>query len=618
MIAQVTGGKALPPEVLQHVVTKTDGVPLFVEELTKMVLESGLLREHQGHYALTGPLPPLAIPTTLHDSLMARLDRLATVKGLAQLGATLGREFAYEVLQAVSPWDEETLRWGLQQLVDAELLYRQGLPPQATYRFKHALIQDTAYQSLLRSTRQQYHQRIAQVLETCFPASVERQPELVAHHYTEASLFGQAIPAWQRAGECANARSAHLEAIHHLTKGLDMLTTLPHTPERDRQELLLRLTLGVSLTVTRGWGAPEVAQTHARARELCQQEDQLQLFPVLWGLWAFHVLRAEFQAARELAEQLLTLAQRGHDVALHVEGHAALGTTLFMHGELVPCRAHLEQAIALYAPHQHRTLAWHYSLDPKVGCLAFGAAALWMLGYPEQAMQRSQEAVTLAHELAHPFSLAFAQCWAASLHQLRREGHAAQAQAEAALTLSAAQGFHAYMTAGTVLRGWALATQGQSAEGLAQMHQGLEDWRSTGAEQAVAWYLGLLAEGYGTVGQVEEGLCQLTEALALVANNGEDFYAPELHRLVGELLLQQTASHAPQAEACFRQALDIARCQQSKSWELRAATSLARLWQQQGKHTEAHELLTPIYEWFTEGFDTADLQEAEALLKTLM
>jgi class 3 adenylate cyclase/predicted ATPase len=618
MITQVTGGKALPPELLQHLITKTDGVPLFVEELTKTVLESGLLREDQGQYVLTGPLQPLAVPTTLHDSLMARLDHLATVKGLAQLGATLGREFAYELLQAVSPWDGETLRWGLQQLVEAELLYQHGLPPQATYRFKHALIQDTAYQSLLRSTRQQYHQRIAQILEARFPELCETQPELLAQHYTEAGVLAQAIPYWQRAGDHANARSAYVEAIHHLTRGLELLTTLPHTPERDRQELRLRLALGVSLTVTRGWGAPEVAHTHARTRELCQQEEHAQLFPVLWGMWAFHLLRAEFQTARELATQLLTLAQRGHAAALHVGGHAALGMTLFMRGELAPSRAHLEQAIALYDPHQHRTLALHYSLDPKVGCLAFGAVALWMLGYPEQAVQRSQEAVTLAHELAHPFCLAFAQCWAAAQQQLLRESHAAQGQAEATMTLSAAHGFQNYLTAGMVLRGWALATQGQRAEGLAQMHQGLQDWRSTGAEQAVAWYLGLLAEGYGTVGQVEAGLCQLAEALALVANNGEGFYAPELHRLRGEFLLQQAASHAPQAEACFRQALDIGRCQQAKSWELRAAVSLARLWQHQGKRVEARELLAPVYGWFTEGFDTADLREAEALLKTLM
>ena len=271
MTGRVAHGKALPPEVVEQVVAKTDGVPLFVEELTKMVLESGLLQEREERYELTGPLPPLAIPTTLHDSLMARLDRLATVKGLAQLGATLGREFSYELLHAVSPWDEATLRRGLQQLVEAEFLYQQGLPPQATYLFKHALIQEAAYQSLLKSTRQQYHQRIAQVLEARFPDICETQPELLAHHYTEAGLLAQAIPYWQQAGQRALERSATLEAVAHLTQGLAVLGTLPDTPARAQQELGMQITLGPALMHTRGFEAPEVTRAYARARELCQQ-----------------------------------------------------------------------------------------------------------------------------------------------------------------------------------------------------------------------------------------------------------------------------------------------------------------------------------------------------------
>jgi predicted ATPase len=301
-------------------------VPLFVEELTKMVLESGLLQEREERYELTGPLPPLAIPTTLHDSLMARLDRLATVKSLAQLGATLGREFAYELLQAVSPWDEGTLRRGLQQLVATEFLYQRGLPPQATYLFKHALIQDAAYQSLLRSTRQQYHQRIAQVLEAQFPETVTTQPELLAYHYTEAGLTEQAIPYWQRAGQRAVERSAHVEAISHLTKGLELLKTLPDTPERTRQELDLQITLGPALMVIKGPAAPEAERVYNRARALCQHVGETpQLYPTLWGLWLFYIERGEVQTARELGEQLLTLAQRAQDPALLVEAYHALG-----------------------------------------------------------------------------------------------------------------------------------------------------------------------------------------------------------------------------------------------------------------------------------------------------
>ncbi len=314
MTNRVAHGKALPAEVVAQVVAKTDGVPLFVEELTKMVLESGLLQEREDRYELTGPLPPLAIPTTLHDSLMARLDRLATVKSLAQLGATLGREFSYELLQAVSPWDEGTLQRGLHQLVEAELLYQRGLPPQATYLFKHALIQDAAYQSLLRSTRQQYHQRIAQVLEARFPDLCETQPELLAHHYTEAGFMAQAIPYWQRAGQRAVERSANLEAIGHLTKGLEVLVTLPETRERTQQELALLTTLGPAMIVIKGYGAPEVEDTYLRARELCQQvDDPAQRFPVVRGLWNRYLMRAEHQQARELGEQLLSLAHSLHD-----------------------------------------------------------------------------------------------------------------------------------------------------------------------------------------------------------------------------------------------------------------------------------------------------------------
>jgi predicted ATPase len=292
MTGRVAHGKALPPEVVEQVVAKTDGVPLFVEELTKMVLESGLLQERAERYALTGPLPPLAIPATLHDSLMARLDRLATVKALAQLGATLGREFAYELLQAISPWDEGTLQQGLHQLVTAEFLYQQGLPPQATYRFKHALIQDAAYQSLLRSTRQQYHQRIAQVLEGRFPDTVETQPELLAHHYTEAGLAEQAIAYWQRAGEHARERSAPLEAISHCTTGIALLQILPETPARTQQAVSLHLALGAALQMAKGFTAPEVEQAYTQARAWCQQLGETPaLVPVLYGLWRFYLVR---------------------------------------------------------------------------------------------------------------------------------------------------------------------------------------------------------------------------------------------------------------------------------------------------------------------------------------
>jgi predicted ATPase/class 3 adenylate cyclase len=615
MVAQVAGGKPLPAEVRQQVVAKTDGVPLFVEELTKMVLETGLLQEREDRYELAGPFPALAIPATLHDSLMARLDRLGPVKAVAQLGATLGRTFSYELLRAVSSLDKEMLQRALAELVQAELLYQQGVPPQATYLFKHALIQDAAYQSLLKSRRQQYHQRIAQVLAAQFPELGETQPELLAHHLTEAGSIAQALPYWQRAGQRSIQRSANLEAIAQLTKALELLETLPETPGRTRQELDLHTALGPALIATKGYAALEVEHAYARARELCQHVGETpQLFPVLFGLRLFYQQRAEFHTARELEVQLFHLAQRVQDPALLAVAHQALGATLYWLGELTQARAHLEQGIALYDPQQHRALISGAIQDSGVTCLAFVARVLWLLGYPDQALQRSQDALTRARELSHPFSLAYALGCTAAVHQLRREGQAAQERAEAAMVLSCEQGFALWLALGTFLRGWALAAQGQPAAGLAQLRQGLAAYQAMGTEVAQSYLLALLAEAYVKGGEAEEGLCILAEALAAVHRHGERFYEAELHRLKGQLLRLQVVSDEPEAETCFHQALDIARRQQAKSLELRAAMSLSRLWHQQGRRPEAYELLAPIYGWFTEGFDTADLQEAKALL----
>jgi TOMM system kinase/cyclase fusion protein len=617
MTGRVAHRKALPAEVIGQVVAKTDGVPLFVEELTKMVLESGLLQEREDRYELTGPLPPLAIPTTLHDSLMARLDRLATVKGMAQLGATLGREFSYELLQAVAPWDEGTLRRGLQQLVEAEFLYQQGLPPQATYLFKHALIQEAAYQSLLRSMRQQYHQRIAQVLEACFPDLCETQPELLAHHYTEAGLLAQAIPYWQQAGQRALRRSANVEAIEHLTRGLDILKTLPDIPDYAQRELDLQVALGPALMATKGLAAPEVEYAYTRARELCHQVGETpQLFSVLMGLCMFYRQRGAFQTACQVGEQCLALAQHVDAPALLLEAHCALGVPLFYLGELALSRFHLEQGSALYNLQQSRSHAFRYGLDPGVNCLLV-AWPLWLLGYPDQALERSREALTLAQELSHPYSLAYALQSAMRLHRFRREVQAAREQAEDLVTLSDQQGFAQWLAGGTMMCGWALTVQGQEGEGMAQMHHGLTAWRAMGIEAGLPYWLAMLAEAYGSTGQVEAGRRVLAEALTLVDTTEERWWEAELHRLEGELLLALSTDHAAQAETCFHQALDIARRQQAKSLELRAAMSLSRLWQQQGKRAEAYQLLAETYGWFTEGFDTADLQEAKALLAEL-
>ncbi|HKA54003.1 MAG TPA: adenylate/guanylate cyclase domain-containing protein, partial [Candidatus Binatia bacterium] len=570
MVEGVARDRVLPAEVLQQVVAKTDGVPLFVEELTKMVLESGLVKERHDRYELTSPLPPLAIPTTLHDSLMARLDRLSTVKEVAQLGATLGREFTYDLLRAVSPLDEAELQRDLARLVKAELLYQRGFPPQARYIFKHALIQDAAYQSLLRSTRQQYHKQIAQILAERFREIAETQPELLAHHYTEAGLFAQAVPYWQQAGQRAIERSAHVEAISHLTKGLELLKTLPQTSECRQQELTLHITLGVPLTATKGYAAAEVGKVYTRARELCRQMGESpQLFPVLFGLWRFYLQRAELQTARELAEQCLSLAERVQDPARLLRAHNTLGVTLFFLGELVPAREHLERGIALYSPQQRRSLA--SVQDPVVVCLAYAAWALWHLGYPDQALKRSQEALTLAQELSHPYSSAMALFFAAELHYLRREVEAVRERAEAAVALSAEQEFPFWLAQGTCLQGWVLTEQGRREEGIAQMRRGLAIYQATGAELGQPYWLVLPTAVQGQGGQVAEGLNALAEAHAAVHKSGERYYEAELYRLKGELMLQQSGVRSPasavpstqhlapstqaEAEACFHKAV---------------------------------------------------------------
>jgi predicted ATPase/class 3 adenylate cyclase len=614
MVVRVAGGKALPAAVLQQIVAQTDGVPLFVEELTKTVLESDLLQGHEEHYELMGPLPPLAIPTTLHDALMARLDRLATVKVVAQLGATLGRTFPYELLQAVSPLDELELWRSLGQLVQAEVLYQRGELPHATYTFKHALLQEAAYQSLLRSTRRQYHQRIAQVLTERFPETVVTQPELLAYHYTEADLVEQAVEYWYKAGQRAHERSAHVEAVGHLRKGLELLQTLPDTLERRQQELDVQVTLGAALAITKGFAAPDAGAAYHRARELCQQVGETpQFFPVLQGLVIFYNNRGEYQTARELGEQLLSLAQRVHDPVDLANAHIMLGYTLDFLSERDAARMHLEQGVAFYNTQQHRSHSFLLSTHAWVFGLCRLAQVLLFLGYPDQALQRSREALALARELAHPFSLVTALNVAALAHMRRREGQSTYEQAEAALVLAREHGFAFRVAQVTALRGWALVEQGQGEDGIAQIRQALAALGATEARRI--FELGLLAQACGSVGETEEGLRVVAEALAISDRSAGE--GAGCYRLKGELLLTRSSEHHAEAESCFRQALEIARRQRAKSLELRTAMSLSRLWQHQGKRAEARELLAPIYDWFTEGFDTADLQEAKALLKAL-
>jgi predicted ATPase len=627
MIARLANGKTLPVEVVEHIVSKTDGVPLFIEELTKMLLESTLLREEADHYTLTGPLAAVTIPTTLYDSLMARLDRLPTVREVAQLGAVLGREFSYELLRTLTTMDEATLQHGLTQLVDAELLYQRGRPPRARYLFKHALIQDAAYASLLKSTRQQYHQQMAQLLETRFPETVTTVPELLAHHYTAAGCHAQAVGYWQRAGTQAIQRSANVEAIAHAQCGLALLPMLPDTPQRTQHELDLLTTLGPALMSTKGYADPEVGQAYTHARELCQQVGETpEHFLVLYNLWVFYIIRAEHQTTLVLGEQCFQLVQRVQDETLLLMAHFMLGASRFCLGSPALACTHLEHMIALYDPAQHHVLAYRYGgFDPGIVGLIYYAWTLWLRGYPAQARAHSARALSLAQQLAHPFTLARTLYYDALFCQLHCDVQAVRDQAEAAITVATAQRFALVQALGPIMRGWAISVQEHSTEALVEIRQGLDMYRSTGAEYQRPHLLTLLAEASGLLGQPEGGLAALEEALTLVEQTGERYYEAELHRQRGELLLLREAKSHPtqsstdqcEAETCFQHALDVARQQQAKSLELRAAMSLSRLWQRQGKRAEAHALLADIYNWFTEGFDTADLQEAKTLLVEL-
>ena len=638
LVTRIIDGRTFPPDVLQQILEKTDGVPLFVEEITKAIVESGHLQDVKGHYELTGSFHALTIPATLQDSLTARLDRLVTAKAVAQYAAVIGRQFTYPLLQAVSQVDEAILQRELGRLVEAELVYQRGVPPQAHYFFKHALIQDAAYESLLRSTRQQYHQRIAQVLETQFPETAETQPELLAHHYTKAGLTEKAVYYWLHAGQRASGRSAYVEAISHLRTGLALLQTLPETLERVQSEIDIYIALGASLTTIKGYAASEVEQNYARARQLCQHlKDPQRLFSIQYGLGIYYIVRAEHQTAQALCEQLLTFAHQVQDATMLMAAHQMLGTTCFFMGAVAAAHTHYTQGITHYHARQHHSSAFLDGADDGVTCLSRAAWVLWYLGYPDQALQRSQKMLTLAREMVHPYTLAWALNGASWTHWYRREGQVAYSLADEAITLSTAHDFPHWLAMGQWMRGQALIELGQEEEGTTQLQEGLRAYQATGALIGTRGCgLAEVARGFGQQGQIEEGLRKVAEALEGL--NQVRHYEAEMYRLKGQLTLEarggrlEISSPSPQApslkplvspavaqevEGYFLKAIEVAQKQQAKSWELRAATSLARLWQQQGKRAEAHALLSEIYGWFTEGFDTKDLQEAKALLEEL-
>ncbi|UWU77877.1 AAA family ATPase [Bradyrhizobium huanghuaihaiense] len=616
MVARLSGGKALPPAVLDQIVAKTDGVPLFVEELTRTVLETNLLRDEGDHYALAGPLPPMAIPTTLQESLLARLDRLAPAREVAQVAAAIGREFSHELLAMTAQLPENELLAALDDLVGSGLVFRRGTPPQATYSFKHALVQDAAYATLVRAKRQRLHARIAAALDQHFPETVQAQPELLAHHYTKAELAEPAIDYWLRAGQAEIARSATAEAIAQLIKGLELITVLPDDAARWRRELELQVALGVALMAAKGWAAPEVGQANARARDLCERlGDTSRLFPVLYGEWVFHVVRAELESGRTAGEDLLSRAQEQNDAAAETVGNRIVGTAALLRGEPAVARIHLERTLALYDPAAHRSLAFLFAQDPRVSGLSVLSWALFALGHPEQARTRSEEALTDAKELSHRNTLGYALLYGCILSQLSRDRGEAEDRANSLIALAADQGSPHFLAAGNVIRGWMLGATGELEAGITQLRDGLTRWQATGAGFLVPYFLSLLAELHGQAGAVIDGLDVVTKALDRAEATGERWFEAELHRMRGELMLRLPKVDPTAAEALFQQAASVARRQGAKLWELRAATSLARLLGEQGRRGEAHDLLSPLYSQFTEGYGAPDLQAASAMLR---
>ncbi len=620
IVDKVAGGKPMPPEVLDQILMKTDGIPLFVEELTKAVIESGLLRDAGDHFELSGPLPPLAIPATLHDSLLARLNRLAPVKEVAQIGAVVGRAFSHELLANVSRQPEPELRASLEELVRSELVFRRGTPPEAIYSFKHALVQDAAYESLLKSRRHQLHARIAAVLEERFPETIATEPEVLAHHLSQAGMHENAVAYWRKAGEIAVRRSANVEAIAHFSKALESLEKQPDSRERSELELALQMTLAVPLVATKGYSGIEVERAYSRAQNLCEGLDKLdELFPILRGLWNCYLARGQLQRAHDFAVRISARAEEHEGPLQRALAHRALGSTLFFLGRFAEALEETDQAIAiddaLEDSDSDRTHLFLYGERPGVTSRLYAGWALWFLGFPDQAVARFDTALALAEKLGHAHSLAFALTFAASMRNNRRDFAAALKYADSASRIAAKHDLPLWLGESAVAKGYAEASLGDHAEGIRRLRSGMSGLHRIGDWHHRSHWLGLLAAACLEAGADRDALAALDEALEAVAVTQERYYTPELERLRGVLLTRQ--AKLDEADACFDKAIRVAVDIGAKSLELRAAMSLARLWSEQGRRAAAYDLLAPVYGWFTEGFDTADLKDARALLDRL-
>jgi class 3 adenylate cyclase/predicted ATPase len=611
-------GAAVPQALIERVYDRTGGVPLFVEEFTQLAQESGALGQAGGDSLSTQALLAHVIPATLQDLVMARLDRMEGDREVAQLAATLGREMSYELLSAVATMDEEALAGELAKLVQAEILYPKGRPPRCTYIFKHALLEDALYNSLVKTRRQQFHRRIAEVLEARFPQTVETQPELVAHHFTEAGLTEKGIDYWLKAGRRSQQRSANAEAIGHLTKGLALVGALAESPERDALELRFLNPLGTAYLASRGYAAPEVGPVFCRARELCERVGEpKQRFAILWGTWIHNMVRADFRLCMDQSAEALEFAERFDDPGMRREALWMSGATRVFRADFAGTRASLETALTVDVDSE-QSRSWASVTGQYAAVTSRGnlAAALWHLGYPDRAQNFAREARELSHQLAHPFSLGFAlHCLGWVLHHCRI-GAKLRTCAEDQIRIAAEQGFAWWHAMGLLYKAGASVLEGRPEEALSPFLKGLDAYRATGSVMALPFYLSMLLDAYTLAGRFEEAHRALDEALALAEKNDDRFQEAELYRLKGELLLAESSDEA-RAETCFRQAIGTARQHQSKGWELRATMSLARLWQRHGRRDEARTALAAVYGAYTEGFTTPDLVDAAAQLNSL-
>ena len=615
IVSFYVGGKALPSEILEHILQKSDGIPLFVEELTKAMTESGLLQEQADRYVLTGPMRGVAVPSTLHDSLLARLDRLAAVKEVAQVGATIGREFSHAMLSALMPLRSDELQATLTRLIDGDLIQSRGTPPDATYTFKHALIQDAAYATMLRAKRQGLHAQIAQLLEADAGA-VKREPELLAHHLTEAGLPAKAVPYLHKAGLLASQRAAHVEACKHFTEGLRLVSELPDDATRNHLELGLRVHLGMSLAATRGFAAPEVEATNQRARELCRIiGDTDDLFWVLRGLCSLYIVRADGKTSLELAQHCVRLGEETQRAEFLIEGYLMLGYTLAYAGQLDKGREALVKALDFYRSQDGVRLAFPTPQDPAVAALSFLAALSWIVAQPEDAVEYALDAIRSAELTKRPFDAAYAHCFVALFETLRRNPEEAVRHAGITIEISERYGFAVWLAAGAMQMGVAKAALGQGEEAIGLLGATLPAWSAAGAELDSGFFLAGLAEAYRAAGNLNEALATISRAIDHAETYAENYLDSERYRIRGELIALRDGN-AARAEKDLQHAIEIARCQGAKMFELRAAVSMALAVGPAGSD-RARDLLSSAIAKVDGGRNTADYRKAATVLDEL-